>query len=86
LQPTKNAQKLRRSGTQKYAPIIIVVGVAMSKVSKTTLALFVLAITCYMLSFTGIAIGLTVFGFFFEVSTYISMFSDYKKRKESRNK
>lgn len=52
----------------------------MSKVSKITLVLFVLAMACYMLSFTGVAFGLAVFGFFFEFSMYISMFSDYKKK------
>ena len=57
----------------------------MTRPSKTTLVLFVLAMACYMLSFTEVAIGLVVLGVIFEISMYISMFSDYKKKKESRN-
>lgn len=57
----------------------------MTRPSKTTLVLFVLALACYMLSFTEIAVGLVVFGVIFEISMYASMFSDYKKKKESRN-
>jgi hypothetical protein len=38
-----------------------------------------------MLSFTEVAVGLALFGVIFEVGMYISMFSDYKKKKESRN-
>ena len=57
----------------------------MTKPSKTTLVLFVLAFACYMLSFTEIAVGLALFGVIFEISMYISMFSDYKKKRESRN-
>ena len=50
--------------------------------SRTTWILFLLAGLCYLAASTEIAAVLTVFAVLFELSMYVSMFADAKRKKD----
>lgn len=49
--------------------------------SKTTWALFSLAMICYLVSWSEVAIAIALLGFLVELFMYISMYADSKRKK-----
>lgn len=50
---------------------------------KITIALFLIAITLYVIA-PALALGLVLIGMLFEIAGWISLFKDYKQSKEKR--
>jgi asparagine N-glycosylation enzyme membrane subunit Stt3 len=55
-------------------------GVTKTSMSKATWILFAVAGGCYLLAWTGAAIGLGILGFVVELMMYVSMYFDGKRK------